>query len=70
MSEDEALIIEKNSTEIRFDKKIVNKSGEGFLLTTNFYKRANKAAILDPNNQKPEGKAVADLEGTTVNKKK
>ena len=38
MSEGETLIIKKKSTEIRFDKKIVNKGEEGFLLTTNFYK--------------------------------
>ena len=33
-SEDEALIVNKNSTEIRFDDKMADKSGEGFLLTT------------------------------------
>ena len=52
-SEGENVILKKNSTEIRSDKKMVNKFGEGFLLTTNFHNSANKAAILVPKKQKP-----------------
>ena len=35
-SEGEIQILRKNSTEVCFDKKMANKVGEGFLLTTKF----------------------------------
>ena len=68
VSEGEALILKKNSTEIRFDKKIVNNGGEGFILTTKFYNSPNDAALLVPKKQNPEGKADVQLEGTAVKK--
>ena len=67
-SEGEALILKRNSTKIRFDEKIANKSGEGFLLTTKFYKSANNTALLAPEKHNPEGKADIQPEGTTINK--
>ena len=67
-SEGEALILKKNSTKIRFDEKMENKSSKGFLLTTKFYKSANNAAILDPKKRKPEGKASVHTEGKAVKK--
>ena len=60
--------IKKNPTEIRFDKKMVNKSGEVFLLTTKFYESTNNAAILVPKKWKPEGKSAAQLEDMSVKK--
>ena len=45
-SERQTLIHNKNRTEIRFDKKIANSSGKGFLLTKNFHKSANNAPIF------------------------
>ena len=45
----------------------MNKSGKGFLLTANFYKSTNDAAILDPNKRKPEGKSAIQPEGMAVN---
>ena len=68
MSEDETLIIKKNSTEIRFDKKIVHKSGEVFLSTTKFYRSTNEADILDLKKCKPEGETYIQLEGTAFKK--
>ena len=47
-SESETLILKKIFTEIRFDKKMANKSGKGFILTTRFYKSANDATVLYP----------------------
>ena len=66
--EDKALKLKKNSTEIRFDKRMANKSGEGFLLTTKFYKIENYGALLDPKNRKMEDKAVVHPEGTAFEK--
>ena len=40
-SEDETLIIKKNSTEILVDKKMAKKAGRGFLLATRFCKSTN-----------------------------
>ena len=54
MTEGTTLILKKNSTKIRFDAKMANKYGEGFILTTKFYKRINDAVILAPDKQKPE----------------
>ena len=48
MSEGETLILKKNSTKIRFDKKIANSGSIGFLLTMKVYKSANNAAFLAP----------------------
>ena len=61
MSEGETLLIKKKSTDISFDKKMANKSGKVFTLTTKFYKSAKYAAILYPKKQKPEGKASIQL---------
>ena len=47
-SEGKKLLLKKFLTEIRFDEKMTYKAGQGFLLTTKFYKSANDAAILDP----------------------
>ena len=46
-SKDNTLILKKNPTDIRFDKKMANKAREGFLLTEMFYKSANNAALLE-----------------------
>ena len=45
-SEGGALILKKKSPKIRFDKKVANDVGKGFLLSTKFYKIANNAALL------------------------
>ena len=65
-SEGEAPILKKNPTEIRFDEKLVNNGGKGFLLTTKFYKIANNTALLSPKKWKLEGKAFLHTEGTYV----
>ena len=52
------LIHKKNSTDIRFHKKIANQDGKGYLFTTNFYKGANDAALLVPKKSNMEGKAA------------
>ena len=57
-SEGEALILKKNSTEITFDKKMANNGGEGFLLTTKFYKSATNAAASFSGKSNTEGKAA------------
>ena len=59
----------EKTTEIRFDEKMANKSGEGFLLNTKFYKRANDAALLAPQKRNPEGKKATRLEGMYIKKK-
>ena len=56
--EGEALIINKNSTNIFFDKKMENNGCEGFLPTTRFYDIQNDAALLAPNKQNMEGNSV------------
>ena len=66
MSEDEAPILEKNTTEISFDKKMANNGCEGFLPTTKFYKNANYTALLDPGKRKTEGKVDVQLDGTSA----
>ena len=48
ISEGEALIVNKKFTDIQFDEKMANKSGEGFLLTTNFYKSPNNTTTPPP----------------------
>ena len=67
-SEGETLILKKNSTEILFDKKIVNKSGKEFILTTKFHKSTNDTTLLEPNKRKTEDKTDLQLEGTAVKK--
>ena len=67
-SEVETLILKKNSTEILFDKKMVNKYRKWFLLTTEFYNISNDAALLVSKNWNPEGKSYVHLEGTVVKK--
>ena len=47
-SEGDALMLRKNSNHIRFDKKMANSGGKGFLLTTNLSKGAKNASILAP----------------------
>ena len=61
-SEDENLIIKKFSTNIRFDKKMVNNGGKGFLLTAKFHNSANNAVILAPQKGNPEGKSAVHPE--------
>ena len=65
-SERESLIIKKDYTKIHFEKEMVNHSGEGFLLTTKFYKGENDATLLEPNNQNREGKVSVQPEGTVA----
>ena len=65
-SEGDTLILKKNPTEVRFDGKMTNKYGKGFLPTTNLYKIANEASILDPEKRNPEGKADVQLDGMEV----
>ena len=67
-SEGETPIIKKKSTEISFDKKMANKAGEGFILTTNFYKSTNDAALLDLKKRNMEGMAAIHMEGMAANK--
>ena len=57
MKEGTTLILKKNSTKIRFDKEMANKSGKGFLLTIKFYKSTNNTALLPPEKRNIEGKA-------------
>ena len=45
-SEVKTLILKKNPTMIRFDDKMTKRSGEGFILTTKFYKSTNGATLL------------------------
>ena len=47
---------------------MANKAREIFLLTTNFYKSANNAPILVPENRNPEGEVAIQPEGTAVKK--
>ena len=47
MTEGTTLILKKNSTKIRFDKEMANKSGKGFLPTTKFYRITKNAALLN-----------------------
>ena len=47
---------------------MANISGEGFLLTTKFYKSAHNADILSPDKRNPEGKSDVQPEGTGVKK--
>ena len=68
-SEGETLLLRKNSTGIRFDKKMANKAGEGFLPTTKFYKSANNADLLAPKKWNSEGKASIHPEGMATKKK-
>ena len=51
-SEGDTLILKKNTTKIRFDNKMANKYGKGFVLTTRFYNSANNAALLDSKKRK------------------
>ena len=67
-SEDETLILKKNSTDIIFDEKMANKTIKGFLLTTNFYKSTNDAALLDLKNRNTEVMEIAHTEGMAVKK--
>ena len=66
--ESESIIPKRNSDNICFDKKMANISGEGFLLTTKFYKSAHNADILSPDKRNPEGKSDVQPEGTGVKK--
>ena len=51
MSEVQALIMTKHSTRIHFDREMANKSSEGFLITTKFYKGANDNNIFSPRSR-------------------
>ena len=66
-SEGESLILLK-PTVIGFDKKMANKAGEGFKLTTKFYNISNNSAILTPKKQKREGKAFIHTEAKAAKK--
>ena len=45
-----------------------NHDGKGYILTTNFYRGSNDAALLVTNKRNLEEKAPVYLEGTKVNK--
>ena len=45
-SEGDTLTLKKNSPNIRFDKKVANNGGEGFLITSKFYKIENDATLF------------------------
>ena len=45
---------------------MVNNSGEGFLLTTNFYNIPNNNALLAPCEQSMKGNAYLKLEGVAI----
>ena len=59
----ETFMLKENSTDIRFDQKIANNGGEGYLLTTNFYKSTNDAFILAPPEVEPEEKSANSWKG-------
>ena len=61
-SEGEALKLKRKSSKICFGKKMTNKSREGFLLTTKFYKSVNDTAILAPGKRNRAGKASKMME--------
>ena len=67
-SECKYVILNKNSTEIRFDEKMANNGGNGFILSTNLYNIPKNVALLVPDKQKPKGKTDVQPEGTTGNK--
>ena len=64
----ETFMLKENSTDIRFDQKIANNGGEGYLLTTNFYKSTNDAFILAPPEVETRRKVSQQLEGTSAKK--
>ena len=66
-SEGETPTLKKNPIMIRFDKKMENNSGKGFLRTTKFYKIANNTAPLSSKIQKLKGKETLQPEGTAEN---
>ena len=47
---------------------MVNNSGEGFLLTNNFYKIPNDIAILGPGKKSMKRNAYVKLEGVATKK--
>ena len=59
--------IKKNSTKIRFDKKMANKSSKGFLLTTKFHRIENANTIPHPEELNIEGKTAVHPEETVIN---
>ena len=61
-------ILRKNSTEVCFGNKMETKSGEGFLLTTKFYKSANYSDLLVLEKWKLEWKAYLKPEGLYIKK--
>ena len=67
-TEYEALILKKNSTKIRFDKKMANKYSEEYILTTKFYNISNYATILEPKKRDLKGMASIQLEGLSIKK--
>ena len=67
-SEVDTLILKRKPTNICFHKKMENHDGKGYLLTTNFYRGANDAALLVTNKRNMEEKASIQTGGTTVNK--
>ena len=65
-SEREALIIKKTPNVISFNDNMVNKGGEGFILTKKVYKSSKNANSLEPKKGNPEGKSDVWPEGTAV----
>ena len=56
ISEVETLILDKNSTGICSDKKMVKNFGKGFLLTANLNNSKNYTTLLDLKKYNLEGK--------------
>ena len=50
MSEGEALIFNTDSIKINFDEENGKNGGKEFILTANFYKNPNYAALLAPRS--------------------
>ena len=69
MPEGKNLTLQKNSTKIRLDEKMTHKSGEGFILTTKFYKSGNDAAILAPGSGTRKGRHLYRWKGRTPRNK-
>ena len=69
-SKGNSLILKTDSTKIRFDQKMANKSGKGFLLNTKFHKNANDTSIFASENRIPEENSIIQTEGVFVKKQK
>ena len=69
-SEGATLILKKFSTKIRFDKKMANNSGKGFLLNISFYKSANDIDFFSPRKGSRKGRQAYIRRGKTSRNKR